>query len=193
MEQYAIWWLNQESWELAEALGAPHSSWPEYIQKEFQSRGGRPGRGRLWIAPDIDFSGIAWQSGQKSFDMVGESYGGIVIRIEDLTHVVSWPGFISDKELKPVKVSIQMPSDTSYALAQTTSCADFGQVNADLSTAESITCEELQEHSRQRLEEIGQKLMDDEPPVLSEQQYAEFWGSVPVETLRDILDRKNSE
>jgi hypothetical protein len=161
MEKYAIWWLNEESWELVQALGAPFSTWPEYIQTEFQSRGGRPGRGRLWVAADIEFAGMQWQSGQKAFDMVGESYGGIVIRIEDVAHVMSLPGFVSDSELKPVHVMVEVKNtDTDNPLkSKEVSCADFSPLNFDLSTGESITREELQEHSRQRLEEISQSLL----------------------------------
>jgi hypothetical protein len=102
-DAYVIWWLDQSAHELASALGAPSRSWPGYIQSEFTSRRGRAGRGRLWIAPEIKFGGIAdWQDGNPAFDAVGRDCGGIVIRRSDAKHVLSWPGFVSDEGLRPL-------------------------------------------------------------------------------------------
>jgi hypothetical protein len=100
---YVIWWLDQSAHELAAALGAPSASWPAYIQSEFLSRQGRAGRGRLWIAPEIEFDGIAeWRDGDLAFNAVGRDCGGIVIRRSDAHHVLSWPGFVSDEGLRPL-------------------------------------------------------------------------------------------
>jgi hypothetical protein len=107
MTGFAIWWLDQRACELAGALGAESASWPEYIQREFRSRFGRAGRGRLWVAPGLEFSGIEWKDGEPAYDAVGDDCGGIVIRREDAHHVLSWPGFVSDENLRPLQLSPQ--------------------------------------------------------------------------------------
>ncbi|MBY3432778.1 hypothetical protein HFN89_01130 [Rhizobium laguerreae] len=103
MEDVVIWWLDQPSYELAEAFGAPNVEWPEYIQAEFDSRGGRPGNGRLWIASEIDFDGMEWDEG-ASFDMIDKRCGGIVVRKSDAHHILSWPGIVTDIHMKPLRI-----------------------------------------------------------------------------------------
>lgn len=105
MNQYAIWWLNQRACELAVALGADTSTWPEYIKEEFDSRVGRPGNGRLWVPQDFEFPGIEWKDGDAAFDAVAKDCGGIVILRTDAHHVLSWPGFVSGADLRPIQVA----------------------------------------------------------------------------------------
>ena len=103
MREYVIWWLDQSACELAGALGARDAPWPEYIKREFSSRCGRAGRGRLWLAPEIELTGgIPWKDGDPAYDAVWRGCGGIVIRREDARHVLSWPGFVSDLDMRPI-------------------------------------------------------------------------------------------
>jgi hypothetical protein len=104
MVDYVIWWLDQPSCELAIWLGAKHADWPTYIKKEFDSRVGRAGRGRLWVPPDIQFS-VQWKDGDPAFDAIGDDCGGIVIRLDDAHRVLSWPGLVTDENLRPIVVT----------------------------------------------------------------------------------------
>lgn len=104
MSEYVIWWLSQEACETAIALGAPDAGWPDYILAEFESRTGRPGRGRLWISAELSGAfpdGIPWHNDEPKYRAAGQC-GGIVIRAYDVIHVLSWPGFITDGDLRPI-------------------------------------------------------------------------------------------
>jgi hypothetical protein len=103
MEEVVVWWLDQASCNLAAAFGAPDAKWPNYIKAEFDSRWGRPGQGRLWIASEIDFDGMEWGEGQI-YTMIGERFGGIVVRKSDAHHVLSWPGIVTDIHMKPLQI-----------------------------------------------------------------------------------------
>jgi hypothetical protein len=103
-EQVVIWWLNQSDHEMVSLL-CEDAEIPQYIIKEFNSRVGRAGRGRLWIPEEIKFAGIKWQDDDPIFDAVGDSYGGIVIHRCDVHHIVSWPGFVTDENLRLIKIS----------------------------------------------------------------------------------------
>ncbi|MCV9964233.1 hypothetical protein OIU34_20315 [Pararhizobium sp. BT-229] len=103
MEDVVIWWLDQPAYELAEAFGAGHADWPQYIKNEFESRCGRPGNGRLWIASEIDFDGMEWGEG-PAFAMIGAKSGGIVVRKSDANHILSWPGIVTDVHMKPLRI-----------------------------------------------------------------------------------------
>lgn len=93
---FAIWWLSQEN-----CLGiveVDKVAWPSYLESECQSRIGRAGRGRLWIHKDIPVKGIDWDESRPCARLAGEC-GGIVIRAEDVHHVIALPGFVTDLEM----------------------------------------------------------------------------------------------
>ncbi|MBY3157365.1 hypothetical protein HFO56_34125 [Rhizobium laguerreae] len=95
MEDAVIRWLDQANYELAEYLGAKEAAWPEYLKSGFDSRVGRVGGGRLWVALEIDFTGIEWKE-DRAYDVIGKDYGGIVVRKSDAHHVLAWPGVVTD-------------------------------------------------------------------------------------------------
>ena len=99
---YAIWWLSQEASELLDLI-IGDLSLPDYIRKEADSRFGRPGRGRLWVARGIDLQEIAWDN-TKPLAAGCYQCGGIVIRVEDVHHVACLPGFVTDTELNPFRL-----------------------------------------------------------------------------------------
>jgi hypothetical protein len=103
MEDVAIWWLDQQSCEMAFAFGAADAGLPDYIVRELESRAGRPGNGRLWIAPEIEFNGMEWGDG-PSFNIISERCGGIVVRMADLRHILGWPGIVTGIHLKPIVI-----------------------------------------------------------------------------------------
>lgn len=112
MENFAIWWLNQRDVNAAKALGAETAAWPEYIQDEFTSRDGRPGRGRFWGGnilekeTGIDLENLTGITGPYEFICEPENnYGGIVIRLSDVNHIVGWPGFVTDIRMQPLRIT----------------------------------------------------------------------------------------
>jgi hypothetical protein len=98
MNKYAIWWLSQAACEEIEPI-IDEIGLPDYIRAEFQSRLGRAGRGRLWVADGIDLSEIEWQAEKPAAKLAGKC-GGIVIRSEDVGRVLGLPGFVTDTDLE---------------------------------------------------------------------------------------------
>lgn len=95
---FGIWWTNQRDAEINEAY---EDRLPEYLLSQFHSRLGRAGRGRLWVAPDIDIQDIAWPENSPLADSAMEC-GGIVFRLEDLATVKAMAGFCTDLEFNPL-------------------------------------------------------------------------------------------
>jgi hypothetical protein len=125
MDNLLIWWLSQaehesighpidlsqedeiEYWKEKVPTEYPNisgcidvSTWdiPAYIKSEFSSMGGRPLRGRLWVAPEIDLSEIEWN---EQGDHLGlKERGGIVIFEKDLKHIADLGGIVTDTKLR---------------------------------------------------------------------------------------------
>lgn len=100
--EYLIWWTDQVESETI--IGQPWykealDKAPDYINKQFQSRLGRAGRGRLWVADDIGFPGDDRPWPEKPAANLAERRAGIVIKAEDKDHVFRMPGFLTDLEL----------------------------------------------------------------------------------------------
>ena len=100
--QFLIWWTNQRDAE--DAAATVKSFVPKYIVEEFQSRFGRPGRGRLWVPTHEDFagisaSGIVWDETVPRIEYMNDA-AGIVFRIEDYEHLKNHPGLITDVHMK---------------------------------------------------------------------------------------------
>jgi len=104
---YVIWWSDQTDCEMIAAMQQPEAPnvWPEYIDEQFDSRYGRPARGRLWVATGIELTGIPWKDHDPLYQAVGKDSGGIVIRGEDVGHVAGWPGFVADEDMKPLTLT----------------------------------------------------------------------------------------
>jgi hypothetical protein len=93
-----IWWLSQEDCEQLQPV-LDKLPIPQYIKDEFWSRFGRPGRGRLWVPKNIDFSGFPWDS-DKPLAKAAEKCGGVVIDAADVRYVACLPGFVTDSALE---------------------------------------------------------------------------------------------
>lgn len=91
-----IWWLSQDE---CEAIGDELAdSVPDYIRKEYRSRLGRNGRGRLWSDEQFGDVGIPWDT-TKPVSRLADKRGGIVINLGDGPHVFGLPGFLTDLRL----------------------------------------------------------------------------------------------
>lgn len=116
-----VWWTNERDCRLIGSIYAPLTedqredaappSWPAYLMKEYQSRYGRNGRGRLWSALEFGAVEVAPWLDTAFAGQVGEYYAGIVIKKDDLSAVIGLPGVITDLSLSPIE-----PSDMAYQL-----------------------------------------------------------------------------
>lgn len=99
--RYLIWWTSQEDCERI----APLDTWPTWLYDEFNSRMGRPGRGRLWVPESIDRIGdvpqgvTVWDDVNNWLCKAANNAGGIVIPASEVHHVQFMPGFVSTFEM----------------------------------------------------------------------------------------------
>lgn len=98
MNEYLVWWTNQEEAEQVDAELLFRAGFPDYIANEFKSRLGRAGRGRLWVDDDIPITQINWDE-KKPAARLAEKRAGIVIRAEDKHFLFDRPGFLTDLDL----------------------------------------------------------------------------------------------
>jgi hypothetical protein len=95
--RYYVWWLDQRAYELIEEKGLLPEL-PDYLFREYRSRLGRPGRGRLWVAPEIPVEEINWDEA-KPAARIAANYGGIVIYAKDAALIFPLPGFLTDLKM----------------------------------------------------------------------------------------------
>lgn len=78
-------------------------SWPAYLKTQYQSRYGRHGRGRLWVAREFDFDDVTWDRTRVAVRLIdAEGHGGIVVRRADLPLLRSLPGFVTNRAMELV-------------------------------------------------------------------------------------------
>lgn len=88
----AVWWLNQADMESIDESKVPQG----YIRKEYDSRYGRAGRGRLWTekVTQVDCVEVPKEVCYDGQD----THGGLVILKEDIEKVRPLGGIISDAQ-----------------------------------------------------------------------------------------------
>lgn len=123
LQGYVIWWLTEADCRL---LGEPHrrsnwagddreegarvfgrpgtldleaTGWPDYLQRQYRSRYGRAGRGRLWVTPEIPVERIAIPDDHPLTPRIAQS-GGIVLHARDLHLVSVLPGLVTTLTLQ---------------------------------------------------------------------------------------------
>jgi hypothetical protein len=106
----AIWWTTNEE---AHRLGGEDellsdARIPAYIRSEFRSRIGRNGRGRLWVAPEMEqlakgqeIKVEPWPTGKDETPLVRycAQAAGIVIRADDASFLQGLSGIVTDFRL----------------------------------------------------------------------------------------------
>jgi hypothetical protein len=91
-----IWWTDQEE---CETIGYElDPTFPTYLCREYRSRHGRNGRGRLWAAGEFRIMSIPWDE-TKPAAKLADKRGGIVIWKTDAPLVFNLPGFLTDMKL----------------------------------------------------------------------------------------------
>ena len=100
-----IWWTCHEDCRKIEQWKARFpGSTPHYIIEQFRSRVGRAGRGRLWA--DKRFGDVAvepWPANETARKIENVTYGGVVIRRDELRYIKGLPGFVTDMNLNVVE------------------------------------------------------------------------------------------
>ena len=86
----AVWWVNQSD---CESINEDNIN-VSYIRKEYDSRNGRAGRGRLWVPKQIKLQQVELPS-TVVFEG-NDTHGGIVIFKEDVESIRNFGGIISD-------------------------------------------------------------------------------------------------
>lgn len=76
---FIIWWLREADYSIHQ------NNLPPYISKLKRSRQGRPGRGRLWVPPDIAIKQLKVSPGHPMWNVLDPNYGGLVIHAKDGT------------------------------------------------------------------------------------------------------------
>lgn len=97
-----IWWINQAD---CDAIGRElPTEYPEYLKDQFASRRGRPGRGRLWTHDSLGHAEVDPWPETPLAKVLGEGYGGVVFKEDDLGLLWQLPGVITDTKLNKVPV-----------------------------------------------------------------------------------------
>lgn len=93
MAKYLIWWTNQSDCERI----TPLDTWPTWLYDEYQSRLGRPGRGRLWVSDEWSDAPeqADWDYSKWTCHSAADA-GGIVIPLDAIHHVMLLPGFVTN-------------------------------------------------------------------------------------------------
>jgi hypothetical protein len=93
-----IWWTSQ--WD-CEAITS-RAGWPKYLREEYESRHGRNGRGRLWVAKRFGTVAVDPWPETPFANRLGEDYAGIVIDPKDAALLRALPGIVTNTALERV-------------------------------------------------------------------------------------------
>lgn len=102
-EEWAIWWTTQAECEHIARHFDPSGDLPlpemvpEYVRREFASRVGRNGRGRLWV-PDLPDAPVRAQFDEEVGSALQShcaTAGGIVLRAEHVERLRHLPGIVT--------------------------------------------------------------------------------------------------
>ena len=141
--EIAIWWLNESD---CEVIGEPHSYYadidywkernivsfsatdkdiywidfgamPGYVSREYTSRYGRAGRGRLWVNSFVfkEPVNVSDYFEKSAFTQSLEDYGGIVILKKDISILKGFKvGIFTDLELNKIDANDTQKDELSY-------------------------------------------------------------------------------
>ena len=98
--EIAVWWTSGDEMRILGKYALGHL--PEYIARQFRSRLGRNGRGRLWVEGMFGDVAIDLWSGSPLGEFLAMHCGGIVIRRDDIHCLADIPGTITDLKLQRI-------------------------------------------------------------------------------------------
>lgn len=112
-----VWWLSDKDQDF---IGDSRAAWPEWLQREYNDRRGRAGRGRLWVSrrfesvvePLIPPDHPGWTT---PIGLAADRCGGVVITESEVPLLAELPGLLTDLDLKRYW-SLQQPSSSQTAL-----------------------------------------------------------------------------
>lgn len=115
--QFLVWWLTEEDYHGFE----PHQDRnplriPDCVWKEFRSRCGRPGRGRLWVPKHIKIDSLPVAADDPRWTPELLRAGGIIIEAQHADDCARWGGTITTLTLDPVDTA----NESALPPAQTT-------------------------------------------------------------------------
>jgi len=95
-----IWWLSQAD---CTAIGEElPGRFPDYLQSEYRSRFGRPGRGRLWVPMGFPNVSVDPWPDSPLAKYVESQCGGLVFSLMDLFLFEEMPGIITTLKLRRI-------------------------------------------------------------------------------------------
>jgi hypothetical protein len=97
-----IWWTSEADClaitrRREGCLNVPGA--PAYLRKQYSSRYGRNGRGRLWVAKQFGEVAVDPWPNTPFARRLGNACAGIVIAPEDLRFIAKLPGVVTDLRL----------------------------------------------------------------------------------------------
>ena len=110
---FVIWWMSaQECDSLSRRIHVDNEEtfekWPEYLRHEVWAMGGRPLRGRLWVA--AEHMGICPNVPDEYKSRIDDDKGGICLLIRDLKYIRSLPGVVTDHRMNVLETREYLPT-----------------------------------------------------------------------------------
>lgn len=97
IEKVVIWWLSELE---ARAIGETAPEYlPEYLERLYDDRYGRNGRGRIWRLPVMNDIVVDWPDTPLARYLQNEC-GGIVLYLHHYHLLANLPGIITDLNLR---------------------------------------------------------------------------------------------
>jgi hypothetical protein len=104
-ERLLVWWTSQNECDVFDEYA--FRQLPPYIRREFASRDGRPGHGRLWVPAEVEQLATGpiritegWHTALGAY--LEKHCAGIVFGSSDLGSLARLPGTVTDLELRKV-------------------------------------------------------------------------------------------
>jgi hypothetical protein len=110
MDEYIVWIVTPKDREMIATADFGTLEWPIYLKTVFSDRQSRQQSHGCLYQPNIPvgFADEYWKTViarmKTLWALTGIDYEGIVIKSVDLLHVITWPGFVVDRQFQLVTV-----------------------------------------------------------------------------------------